>query len=329
MSSASASRRPSPMKASCTSDAAIGARAGERQAERARHGGFRIAGVRRAVVAARRGARRARRRWREAPCSAPRRRSTKARDKREAGRLTRSSSRAAAKPKASCRCGAMSDHAVGGVDRLVECGAREPADGHPENRRHDGVGKILRQAFDRRARDARGIERLRCRARRCARPPRGRRRRRPLRAQPPRRRHGGAGCVAQAACWRRALRPRCRTAGAARRIATNACERADDDEQDQNRSGASRAPRRRRCGLAIEPAVEPCDQAADPGHRMADGAMQGRRIAEAKLDQQGDEGKRDGHDRKRRRGPKTVRRRPRTQSRRRSRRRPAPFSRRA
>ena len=107
------------------------------------------------------------------------------------------------------------------------------------------------------------------------------------------------------------------------------CKRANDGEQDKNRSNARRPPRLRGCGFTIERAVEPCDQAAHPGHRMADGAMQGCRIADAKLDQHGDEGKRDGHDHERRRGPKAVGRRPGTVSRRRSRRRPAPFSRRA
>ena len=53
----------------------------------------------------------------------------------------------------------MADHAVGGVDRLVECGAGEPGNGQPEHRRDDAVGEILRKAFDRRARDAGLVER--------------------------------------------------------------------------------------------------------------------------------------------------------------------------
>ena len=54
----------------------------------------------------------------------------------------------------------MADHAVGGVDRLVGGAAGQPADREPEHRRDDAVGKILGEAFDRRARDARLVERL-------------------------------------------------------------------------------------------------------------------------------------------------------------------------
>ena len=65
-----------------------------------------------------------------------------------------------------CRCPAeirktrrtMADHAVGRVDRLVKQDADEPADRQPESRRNDGIGKILSEAFDRGARNARLIE---------------------------------------------------------------------------------------------------------------------------------------------------------------------------
>ena len=53
----------------------------------------------------------------------------------------------------------MADHAVGGVDRFVECGAREPGNGQPQHRRHDRIGEILGKAFDRRAGDAGFVER--------------------------------------------------------------------------------------------------------------------------------------------------------------------------
>jgi hypothetical protein len=42
----------------------------------------------------------------------------------------------------------MADHAVGGIDRLVGEGARQPRHHHPEQRRHDPVGEILGQALD-------------------------------------------------------------------------------------------------------------------------------------------------------------------------------------
>ena len=53
---------------------------------------------------------------------------------------------------------AMADHTVGGIDRLVECGAREPANDHPENRRYDRIGEILRQALDGGTGNAGGLE---------------------------------------------------------------------------------------------------------------------------------------------------------------------------
>ena len=56
---------------------------------------------------------------------------------------------------------AVADHTVGGVDCFVECRSRETGNGHPEHRRDDSVGKILGEAFDRRAGDAGCIERLR------------------------------------------------------------------------------------------------------------------------------------------------------------------------
>ena len=67
---------------------------------------------------------------------------------REAGRLTMSSRRAAAQPKAASRARAVTDHRIGGVDRLVEGGARQSRDGEPDRRRDDAVRKILRQALD-------------------------------------------------------------------------------------------------------------------------------------------------------------------------------------
>ena len=81
--------------------------------------------------------------------------------RRDAGRLTRSSRRAAAQPNALCRSSLMPDHAVGGVDRLVERAADEAAKRRPQDRRDDAVGEILRQAFDRRACDAGLVQHVR------------------------------------------------------------------------------------------------------------------------------------------------------------------------
>ena len=55
---------------------------------------------------------------------------------------------------------AVTDHAVGGVDRLVGGAAGEPGERHPKRRGDDAVGKILGQAFDGRTRDAGLIQRL-------------------------------------------------------------------------------------------------------------------------------------------------------------------------
>jgi len=66
-----------------------------------------------------------------AASSSPLRRSATNADRRDAGRLTRSSRRAAAQPKASCRRVSMPDHAVRRVDRLVDGGAGNSANRKP------------------------------------------------------------------------------------------------------------------------------------------------------------------------------------------------------
>ena len=64
------------------------------------------------------------------------------------------------KPEVAVTRRAMADHAVGGVDRLVGRAAGQAADRQPEHRRDDSVGEILREAFDRRPRDAGLVERV-------------------------------------------------------------------------------------------------------------------------------------------------------------------------
>ena len=142
----------------------------------------------------------------------------------------------------------------------------------------------------------------RCRGRRCARPRRGRPRRRPVRARAPHPPRAGASCVARSACWRGGRRPGFRTEGVTARararkaIVPTMASTIDDCD---NPGGS---PLLRCVGLAVEPAVERIDQAADPAHRMADRAQQALRIAETELDQHGDKCKRDGHERLHRRG---------------------------
>ena len=52
----------------------------------------------------------------------------------------------------------MSDHAVGGVDHLVDGAPRKAANNQPECWRHDGVGKVLGKTFDGSAGDTGGVE---------------------------------------------------------------------------------------------------------------------------------------------------------------------------
>ena len=168
-------------------------------------------------------------------------------DKREAGRLTRSSSRAAAQPNACVARRAVADHAVGGVDRLVERGARQAGEGHPEGRRDDAVGEILRQALDRRARDAGLVERVRVAPDDLRHRARGRRRGRRASSAI----GDGGDMVVQAAlreqrAGKRAPRPRCRTADAAVRAGRGMQAAPTTATRMKNRSDARRCAARLR-----------------------------------------------------------------------------------
>ena len=54
----------------------------------------------------------------------------------------------------------MADHAVGGIDRLVDRRPRQPRHDEPEERRDDAVGEVLGEALDGGARDAGLVERV-------------------------------------------------------------------------------------------------------------------------------------------------------------------------
>src|SRR3984957_3328077 len=54
----------------------------------------------------------------------------------------------------------MADHAISGVDRLIKRAADEAAESSPQDPSDDAVGEILRQALDRRARDASLVQRV-------------------------------------------------------------------------------------------------------------------------------------------------------------------------
>ena len=74
----------------------------------------------------------------------------------------------------------------------------------------------------------------------------------------------------------------------------------DEENEECDHTGGAALIRSVR--IAIEFFVEPADQCADPDDRMCDRTHQLLRIAEAELDQHGNEGKRDRHDPHRRCG---------------------------
>ena len=134
-------------------DFAIDARAAEPQAERARECRLGPAGIGGRVSA------------RVAPHGAPRGPGRSfwgepSRDNDETGRQPRGTKidkivefrRGEAESRMALR--AVTNHAVGGVDRFVASAARKPAERQPESGRDDGVGKILGEALDRGAGDA-------------------------------------------------------------------------------------------------------------------------------------------------------------------------------
>src|SRR3984885_5043226 len=55
----------------------------------------------------------------------------------------------------------MADHAVGGINRLIQRATGKTAERDPKDRSDDAVGKILRQALNRRARGARFVQDVR------------------------------------------------------------------------------------------------------------------------------------------------------------------------
>ena len=186
---------------------------------------------------------------------------------------------------------AVADHAVGGVDGLVGGRRRQAADRQPEGRRDDAVGKILGEAFDRRARHAGLVEPLGIapddhrdglaafRQRRRFRAP----------SRPPR--HARRGFAARAGCLPREPRRRCRTGSG---------QRAALDQDRPRRSPPTTMITRARMpasaavrfagAVAVQRAVEQGNQPADPDHRMADRADEPVRIAECQFGQQRQQG---------------------------------------
>ena len=186
----------------------------------------------------------------------------------------------------------MANHAVGGVDRLVECGAGEPADGHPEHRRDNGVRKIFGETFDGGAGDACGIERGR------------------VTSDDPRHRDAAGRNAVALERYRNLGHVPVQTSLRDQRAGQRARGQHPERDSQQRVCSTTRAtapttirrariaaiPAARRCAapspVPIERMIEPRDYPAHPCHRMADRAEQGLRVAEAEFDQHGDQGKR-------------------------------------
>ena len=271
--------------------AAIDAGTCERKAERSRHRRFGITGIGRAVAC--------RVTPHGAPCAIGGRifAQARGRDEKERGEARRRQVDEVVEPGGGPAEGlvagrAMADHTVGGVDRLVECGARESGNGQPEDRRDHRIGEILGEALDGRAGDAGRIERLGIAAddvRDCGAAGfdasllqrNGDIRHVPVQASLRDQRAGEEANGEE-------------TEGKAQKLALDdQGNRTDANDQHQHRNNAGRAARTRSHRFAIEQPIERTDQTADPGDRMADRACDALRVTETEFDQHGDEGKRD------------------------------------
>ena len=179
--------------------------------------------------------------------------------------------------------GAVADHAVCGVHRLVDRGAGQPRDREPEGGRGHAVGKVLGQALDRRPRDAGFIKhgsvapddlRHRLSAR--------------LDTVSLKRVSDVAHVSAQAALRdqragedRRCNKPDIGAEQPLDRRRDSAGERHEQDERRHARETAAPGRHLR----AIEFGIQQRDQAADPRDRMADGAVDALRITDRQLEE--------------------------------------------
>ena len=178
--------------------------------------------------------------------------------------------RAAAQPKDSCRSRAMADHGIQCVDGLVADNAGQAEQRAPEHRRHDAVGRVLREALDGRTRNAGFIERggiatddprdRRTRAPRC--------RRTAEDPRPPRHDHAAS-----------ARRPTAMPGLPTSTIWVHPAEqdglkrptqRSRQRNHEERCCNARSAAKRRRIGRSIPAGVDRTDQPAEPGHGMAD-----------------------------------------------------------
>ena len=189
----------------------------------------------------------------------------------------------------------MADHAVGGVDRLVERAARQAAERDPEERRDHAVGEILGQALDRGARDARLVERCRDCGRRSSRRRAARRRGPRVRARRRPRAHGRRGCAAPAGSRRAsASSDEADRAPGQQRAASAASAISADRREIAARARATPSARRaaKPAPAGSVSASSQASQRAHPGDGMADRAVERRGIAGQRLDDERREGQR-------------------------------------
>ncbi len=181
----------------------------------------------------------------------------------------------------------MADHAVGGVDRLVEGAARQAEAADPEGRRHDPVGEVLRQALDRGPADGRLVEAVRVAPDDHRHGPAP-----PLQAARAQGRLHGGDVLVQAALRRQAGADQAEEeqggegAGEPRQRRDGEGGRADRGEEQRQREAAGAPPPARRA--AVETALQGGDQPADPGDRVTGRPVERVGIAGRRLDPEGD-----------------------------------------
>ena len=178
----------------------------------------------------------------------------------------------------------VADHAVGGVDRLVDRGTRQAGHGEPEGRRDDAVGKILRQALDGGARHARFVEVFRV-----APDDHGDSLAAAFQPVPLQRVGDGFNMAGQAALCDERTRDEGRGddahTRAERRLHEQARRTRRQDEDDQREDTG--CPSRAKAPVgAVERRIGPCDQPADPGDGVADRSVEGIGIADGAFDQE-------------------------------------------
>jgi adenosylcobyric acid synthase len=184
---------------------------------------------------------------------------------------------------------AVPDHAVEGIRHLVGEEKGQPADEIPEHRRHDAVAEVFRQALDRRAGDAMGIE-----ARRIAADDMADRRAPGGQSAGIERPGDGGDMLVEAALGEEDGDHQHFDDGAGSRAAAQELD-GEPEERGAARQychgdDAAAAARGFAANLAVELPVAKGDGAAGERHRMRHPAEQGRHVAERGVDgEAGDE----------------------------------------